>query len=312
MTKHTLIAVGALALVGCESDFTPYEELDRPRLLAIAADGSELAPDDATTLSALVTEANATYQWSWCPLVGTADEGYPCLVTEAELQAAIDAAIGAGQVTVPPFDLGTADTATLDHAIPPAVWQGFCQALQESPLPGPVEFPRCDDKFEVSILLDVDVDGAPQRGRREVALLYDDSAPPNATPLIAGAVAIDPDTNERIDLDGGTLRRGVTYTLELDIGADQIETYARVPVEGGPAEMVLEDLRASWFHDEGGELDHAATSFLDGSTDLDDLRTNEYTTPTAEERAADTARLFVVLRDDRGGTSWLEATVVLQ
>jgi hypothetical protein len=311
--KYTTMAVAiALAGAGCASDFDPYEDVKTPRLLAIGADTSTPEPGDSATLSALVTE-DATYTWSWCPLIGTSDEGFPCLVTYEEFQGAVDEAVGAGVITVPAYDLGTDPTAQLAHSVPPELWSGLCDILQSGELPGPVEFPACNEYFEVAVKVTVDFGDVVIPGVRDVRLLYEaDANAANATPVIGGLSAVDPDSGDTIDLDAADpeLRRDVEYELLVDIVETEAESYDRVPVEGGPAVNVREVLRFTWFH-EGGEMDKSATSYDDGSNEIDDARVNLWRTPTTEERAETTARLFIVIRDDRGGTTWIEREVGL-
>ena len=308
--KHLFMFLAGLAFAGCATDFDPYEDIKTPRLLAIAAD-LPLAPPDATiTLSALVTDV-ASYQWSWCPLIGAGAEGYPCLVSHADFQAVVDEVVGAGIVVVPDYDLGTGPTAALVHSVPPALWSGLCDVLQSGQL-GPIAFPACNESFEVNVKLVVNFGDTVLTGVRDVRLLYDAGADTNAVPSIGGVSAIHPDTNDTVDLDGldPELERDVEYQLELALDESESESYEKAPVEGGPSETVRESLRVSWFH-EGGEIDKIATSFIDGSSPIDNARTNLWRTPTTEERAADTSRLFIVIRDDRGGTSWIERTVRL-
>ena len=171
--KYTQAVVAlAVALAGCATDFDPYEEVKTPRLLAIGADTPSPAPGETATISALVTET-ATLTWSWCPLSGTSDQGYPCLVTHAEFQDAVDEAVGAGVITVPDYDLGGAATAQLVHSVPPELWSGLCDILQSGELPGPVEFPRCDEYWDVSVKVEADFGDTTITGLRDVRLLYD-------------------------------------------------------------------------------------------------------------------------------------------
>jgi len=309
--KITVVLAASLTLAACADEFDPYEEVLAPRLLAVAADRPSLRPGETATLSALVSEDGATYRWSWCPLVGGSNDGYPCLIAHDDLQAAVDAVAGPGVVTIPVYDLGTGATADFDNSIPPELWIGMCEILQSGELPGPVEFPRCDEYFDVSARLEVTIDGVFIVGVRDLRLLYDDAAEPNRNPVITSVAAVHPVTGERIDLDAaGTaeLERDVEYQLVADVAESESETYQRVPVEGGPPESTRESLRLSWFH-EGGELDHAATGFTDGSTTFADLVDNEWQTPTVDDWPGESSRLFMVLRDNRGGTSWIERTV---
>lgn len=312
MNRTTIAVTIALAGAGCASDFDPYEDVQSPRLLAISAASSTPAPGETVSLAALVTDA-ATYSWTWCPLVGTSDQGYPCLVTYEQFQAAVDEAVGPGVVTVPDYDLGTDPTAELAHSVPPELWQGLCDILRSGEFPGPVEFPTCDRYFEVAVKVTVDFGDRQIIGQRDVRLLYAaDSDDANQTPAVGGVSAIDPDSGDTIDLAAADpeLRRDVEYELVIDITEAESESFEQVPVEGGPAVTVREVLRFTWFH-EGGEMDRSATSFDIDSNTIDDARTNLWRTPTTEERSEDTSRLFFVVRDGRGGTTWIEREVRL-
>ncbi len=308
-----LAALG-LALGGCATDFDSYEEILTPRVLAVGAEPSTLIPGATTTLSTFVTEpASATYQWSWCPFVGGSSEGYPCLVPQDALQTAIDDLLGAGTVTVPDYDLGTGATATLTHVIPPLVLQAFCDLLQGGMLPDPVDFPDCSRAFEIDVRVEVVQQGVTIEARRELDLLYDVDDPINTTPTILGLTAIHDVTGAVIVLDPAAptqLTRNTTYQLVADVSEADSETYEKVPLQGGPAETVRESVRISWFY-QGGDLDRRATGFIDDGSPFADALENEWRTPTIEERSDDTARLFLVIRDDRGGTSWIERTVEL-
>ncbi len=104
------------------------------------------------------------------------------------------------------------------------------------------------------------------------------------------------------------LRGGTEYELVLSVGESSVESYVD-PDEG--VEPVREGLYATWFV-AGGETDKARTSFLRGDPSMDKLRTIRWVTPTADEIADNQARLFVVLRDDRGATTWLSRTVSVE
>lgn len=299
-TISLLLLVAAAA--GCADEFDPYEDVRTPRLLAIAADPPTVAPGDSVAFSTLVTEAGATHRWSWCPLVGSGAEGYPCLVEQAQVQAAVDQALGPGQVTVPDFDLGTGDTASLEHAIPPEVWIGLCEALSDGALPPGIPLPACEDGFDVAVRVDVTMGQTVITGTRELRLLFDGAVGVNRAPVATGLVAIHPDTGAEIaiaDAGTATLERGVEYGLRLDLADDQAETVG----------SEVEKLRISWFH-QGGEIDRSATG-SNATTTLAEARENDWLTPLAEDWPETTARLFLVVRDDRGGTSWLLRSVEL-
>jgi hypothetical protein len=53
------------------------------------------------------------------------------------------------------------------------------------------------------------------------------------------------------------------------------------------------------------------TSFLDGELDLDDLSHNSWELPSSDETSADAVEVITVIRDERGGVSWLRRTLSL-
>lgn len=307
----TTLLLGSLATAGCDDPFEPYEDVQGPRLLAMAADAPDLIPGATAEFTALLTEPATSTNWSWCPLVGSPDEGYPCLVPHDLLQSEVDKALGSGQLVVPAYELGSAARAQLAHVVPAPVWQAICTFLQGGALPSLAEFPRCNESFPVTIRLEVAFGERTITGIRKVQLLYDAAAPTNTNPQVGLMSATELSQGSPIALDDiGTaeLARDTRYELDIELAASESESYLRDPGTGAPLENAREILRLSWFH-EGGELDASATSFNEGSTVLDDARTNEWRTPAIEERAKNSSRLFVVIRDDRGGTSWFTSNV---
>jgi hypothetical protein len=62
---------------------------------------------------------------------------------------------------------------------------------------------------------------------------------------------------------------------------------------------------------ETGDLDNNRTSF-NGSAPFDDMEKNIWTPAPTEDYAPSTARLYVVIHDNRGGVSWRSGTVNLE
>lgn len=312
-TSYFAAAVLALGSVGagCDDPFEPYANVEEPRLLAMAANAPDLIPGATAELSALLTAPATNTSWSWCPLVGRSEQGYPCLVPHELLQSEVDKAIGSGQAVVPAYDLGSAESAQLAHVVPAEAWLAICTLLQSNEVPGLAEFPRCDESFPVTIRLEVAFGEATITGIRKIELLYDAAAPTNTNPQVGLMSATELSQESPIALDdigSAELARDTSYKLDIELEASESESYLRDPGTGAPLETAREILRLSWFH-EGGELDAGATSFNEGSTVLDDATTNEWRTPTSDEHADNSSRLFVIIRDDRGGTSWLTSNV---
>ena len=302
----------ALALAGCADSFADYNQVTGFRLLGIGADAPTLADGESAQLSALVTETGATYAWSWCPLTQGQAGGYACAISHDQLQAVADQALGAGQVTVPPYDLGSGETATFDYPVPPELLAAVCDFIKQNDVPDVADVPSCDGRYEMKIRLETAGSDNSVIGVRDVDLLYQDGLERNANPTIDSVVAVDPSGAE-VTLDPSAptqLSRDVDYTLQVDVAADQAQTYMAPPVEGGPPVPTRENLFVTWFY-EAGKMDKIRTSYLQDSQDLTNLRENHWRTPTTDERAEATTTLWFVIRDDRGGISWITRDVGL-
>ncbi len=311
-SSHLLAcALAVAAASGCADEFADYNQVTDFRLLGIGADQPTLADGESTQLEALVTESGATYAWSWCPLTQGQAGGYTCAITHDQLQALADQALGAGQVTVPPYDLGTADTATFDYPVPPELLQSVCDFITQNDLPDVGDLPSCDGTYEITIRLETAGSDNSVIGVRTVDLLYQDGLPRNANPAITAATATDPSGTE-ITLDPSAptqLSRDVEYTLHVNVAADQAETYMAPPPEGGPPVSMRENLFVTWFY-QAGKMDRTRTSYLEDS-DLANLLDNHWRTPTTDERADAATTLWFVIRDDRGGISWISRQIAL-
>ena len=127
--RWTNLAAAAVLGAGlggsCGPGLPPYGRLTQLRVLALRSEIPTPEPGQTTELSALVftprPDPSLSYAWSWCPFPGSASQGYPCRVTEAELAQAS----GAAGVSLPPFDLGREPTVRFTHNIPPAALQAI-------------------------------------------------------------------------------------------------------------------------------------------------------------------------------------------
>jgi hypothetical protein len=145
----------ACANTAPDADPVP-SQLDRLRVLAIAADPPALLPGESATLSALVFEPNAEpsdYAWSWCPVQVDAESGATCPIEEglwAELWAS------AGLTGAPPaYDLGSEPSAVLQPRFEADSALRLCEAVTAlGPAAGPARI-ACVDGFEASVILRV-------------------------------------------------------------------------------------------------------------------------------------------------------------
>jgi hypothetical protein len=296
-----------LLLAACADEFDDYNQVKGHRVLGIRAEPPDLRPGESATIDALVTAPAATYQWSWCPFNPS---GAECPISEAELRALVAAA--GSDVEPPPYDLGTAATASFEHSFPPELLANLCAALTQTELPEGVSRPRCDGRFAIDILLTSTDGDHVISAYRELGLIYDAARPPNANPHVTGG---------RLSVRGAPpfemmvgavtdVVRDVEYAVEVDVPETDAELFDDVDDDGQPI-VAHERLVITWFYD-GGEIDKDRTSYLDGFTDFMTLRSNKWRTPTVEELASDLARLHFVIRDERGGLDWLSADLELQ
>lgn len=314
------IASASLALgAGCSEDFDPYNEVSGFRILALRADRPTLAPGETAVIEALevVPPGEAVRRsWSWCPIAGSSDRGYRCAVEEAELQAALDEAVGPGVLMVPPFALSETSSAAFSHTLPPALLRGICDALGSLTLPVAITPPPCDEYFQVTIRVEATAPSRTITAIKELRLLYSADGERNQNPEILGLTVRSPDEPEsaaKVVTAGvpfSAAREG-TYTLALDVPESASEPYTvAAEVEGAPRVSVQESLVVTWFV-EAGEPDSTRTTYIAGELPIEALRQNEWTAPKAADYPGTGVRMFFVVRDDRGGASWLAREAVL-
>lgn len=321
-----LIAVAGSA--ACSGDFDPYGKLLNFRVLAIRAAPPDLKPGAVAHLDALTFQPEASpppisYAWSWCPLRGGAEQDFDCFFTREQLQAEIDARLGAGLIQVPPFDLGTTATATFAYQLPPQVFRAFCAALSGIAIPTTIGVPACGSTYPISVRLDATAGGQRIAVLKQIDLQVGTSTPAavNENPEITGvsyALARTTTTGTiaataRIDEhDPPRLRHDTAYRLELDIPETAAETYLGPSATSSTTLVPLrETLAVTWFYP-AGSMDRARTGFIQGEEPLDVTRRNTWTTPKKADFPDGRARLFFVIRDNREGVAWLERDVILE
>jgi hypothetical protein len=317
MTTNRRTAVAGLLgfvllLAGaCRGDFDSYNLVEGLRLLAIASDKPDLFEGETASLRALVSDPSATYQWRWCPLTTSASDGYRCAVTDEEFDQLIDAALGADRFDAPPLDLGLGATATFTNPISPRQGRDLCRALVEL-LPDGAERPHClGGVFPMTITLEVTSGDSAETivGVRSLNILLDPDQAPNTNPLLSdvsfglsGGVAVS------IAPEGDTIvRRGARYELTTNAEEASSEHYLDTS-RGAEPVPTREDLVISWFA-EVGDFDVGRTSYHEGERPLEHLNRNEWRLPDLLDDDSSFTRIWFVIRDDRGGVSWLERSV---
>jgi hypothetical protein len=299
---------------GCGASFDPYERLNSLRVLAIKSEPVAPAPGETTTLSALVyspwtsdddpSPQPFTYQWSWCPLPGPANDGYPCLITEKQI---VD--LGGPELN---FSLGAGATAQLTHNLDPALLMTFCQGAPGLPLA-----PNCQDGFPAQVTLTVRTGDVAVTAVRTLHLRLDNQQPGNNNPVIGKTLhaTVKDDQGTPVDtmLDPGgtvTLVRKQNNEIKADVTVDQSESYQGLN-DNNVLAPLTERLYISWFV-ETGDLDHARTSYNQpNGRPFDELLKNKWQPERTKIYARQTAALYAILRDNREGVDWTSAKVTL-
>ncbi|MEQ8275944.1 MAG: hypothetical protein RMA76_31675 [Deltaproteobacteria bacterium] len=324
MKKRLCLIALVCGAAGCMDELPSYNEIEGFRLLAVGADKPWILPEETAEMSVLLasdtsTTTGVTFDWSWCPFTSGSAGGYECAVTRDELQAQIDMFEAPVPIVVPPFELGTTATVGFTYPFDELVVQGFCDALTMiDDVPAFVSIPSCDNRLPITIRVEVSNGTERIVAVKEVQLVFGFGAEVNTNPVATGMSA-SLDTNEDGEGDGETLdldtpqtlERSSDYALTLDLTEAQSQSFTREDPATMMDETVREVLTVTWFV-RGGELDSGRTGFIDGQVPIDIAQSNVWSIPAEVDFEDDTAEVIVVVRDGRGGTSWLRRTVRLQ
>lgn len=307
--QRCLIAAALLwAGAGCGGDdFDPYNRVNTLRVLAIASDPVAPVDGESTTLTPFVYtrpgESELSYAWSWCPVPISTDDGGGCAISEGEVQEL------AGQtgLNIPPFDLGSEPTAKFDDTFGLLLNAGVCgKAMAGLPVFD------CDQGFPVQIKLVVRSASEQVVATRRLRLRTERSVADTNPKLDGLAVVLDGEMHvltETEDDQTPTLPRLKQTRLLAAASADSAEPYQGKDEHGQQVPM-REHLILSWFV-ESGETSSERTSYVEGSLPLDDALQNLWKPARTKDYAPATARVFVVLRDDRDGVTWRSGVVRL-
>ncbi len=315
----TALLVGA----GCTPDFDPATYLDSVRVVAVKAEPPEIAAGETTTLTALTFGANAPLEWALCTLaapVGTGD----LINTDCTTNDTADYLVPLGtgdsiQFTMPmedPAKLSFPD-GTLGFYVPirvtakgldpqgqPRTVRGFYRlryhaaqdprCRNQNPklsyvytVPGGYSFPEHDDA------------GAPMG--TGAGMCNGAFAPDGGTFALPDAGATGSFMPYGPGMPIPVASGGIVHlAASFEVGSD--ETYSTV--EGDPSSGTIttrrELLTLSWYAS-GGSLQR-------GSTGLDQPE-NDFTADKHLPPGGGLIDLYVIARDERGGTDFAKRSI---
>lgn len=303
--------LGTVVLSACGPDFDPYYRLTSLRVLAIRSEPAAPAPGQDASFDALVFSPETgfapdpalTYEWSWCPFPGPAEQGYPCLVTEAEV-AMWSAVTGA----IPSFSLGAQPIAQLPHVIDPALLGQLCRGNPAIPV-----LLECERGFPIQIRLKVTSANDSVDAVRTVPFRFDvTTMSPNANPAPTAFAAVVNGVEQPLADDAPpTLPRDRNTTLRVQLSEADAEPFTN---PDGTASR--ERLTFAWFVEAGGvderrtgpfPVDPQVAARFPDYTPLE----NTWNPPPVAKFMRAVARAAAVVRDDRGGVGWVTGTALL-
>lgn len=296
--------VVAVALTACDGSFSPYSEIEGPRLLAVRASPAAVAPGASTRVDALVVGADiTTFQWRWCPVVGGPNNGFECVVDEESVSELF------GDTPVS-FDLGSEAFATFEHPVSGAAVDTICEGLTAVELPNLANTIDCTDGLPVQVVVEADLDGQQVIAIKEVVLLSSANSvlASNQNPVIDGIAIRGDDGQELIPMGGDTpptFAVGETVELVAEIPDSSAEPV--VAADGSTRERLI----MSWFTT-AGEFDPERETFVDGERGFDEARDVDWIAPPPGDAPEGQVDFFVVVRDDRGGVNWAEGSLSLE
>jgi hypothetical protein len=272
--------------------------IETTRVLAVRADPAEAKPGTAVTFTALVaspigTVVSAPITWSFCtapkPLTDDDVVSYACL-DPSSLVAAGDGESTEATTPASGCSLFGPDTPPGGfRPVAPDVTGGYYQPLR-------ADLPGAGVAFELA-RIQCDLANAPAAAVTQFAAAYHDNVNPTLAPLAAtvdgGAVSL------------GSIHAGARLVLTASWPAAAAETYAYFDPAARTVTTKRESMAVAWYATSGA-LDTESTGRAEG--DLATTTTDGWVAPGA----AGTARLWIVLRDSRGGVDFAAYDVTVE
>jgi hypothetical protein len=333
-----LLVIFLTSLLACDNEISSSSQLRRPRLLAVQAEPPNPAFGQSTRLRPLVylpPGESVTYEWSWCPLPTTSDNGYKCPVD----QSAVDnLATRAGLVGIPPLSLGNTETIAFTNPFPPALLASLCagDSTTTSLFLGSASAGMNSEVFSCSVAtLSVQVmltirGSITDTGVVSLRLPVDDTTPGNANPVIIGVSVVSPEPARLLDETGlVTVPRNNKVKLRAGLDPTQAEQYLDRQLDTAGAYKkdstgqfilgpTIERMTVFWFSEGGGFVDRSTgwgAQDLDGNGQplaFEVAIENDWSTPKRGAYAAPTSLVLVVVHDSRGGVAWTHGTATLE
>lgn len=277
-----------LLAIACTTDeLSQSYEIDRVRILGVAAEPAEPRPGETVSLTSLVVSPVE-------PLLGTLY--MICDATETtDFGCTFDPALMSDPASMDPDALAEAGVVGFDPYYPPT-WtvpedylDGLTDAEKQEGVNATVNLVAIPDEEELDE--DSDLEIAFKR------IPVSEATTPNHNPVVSGLriAGADVANGATVELDADQ-----TYEIEVVLAEGSVEDYSFVTTDG-TTETRTEEPYLLYYLQEG-HFDQTSTLYPYTSV--------QYTTPA--EPAFASAGLWFVVRDRRGGMAWSQITVVVR
>ena len=314
--KTAIVSLLATVLWGCSSNFDSPSRLDRARVLAIQAEPPQPALGTTTTLRPLVyvpDGEDVRYTWSWCPLPTSTTDAFGCPIDQAGAEALF---ARLGVQGAPPLDLGEGDAIGFTNPFVSTTLAALCASGIPAAVAGNAILFACSSVgLPITVGLVVHTSQGDLSAVTYVYLPIDDALPRNQNPVGSGLVAGDPALGQA-SIGQAPLPRGDHVPLRVLMD----EAAAEALPHPAPGEAPYERITLSWYA-EGGDFGYRGqggerTGYLGNPADptftFQAALANTWNTPVSADYQGQAARIIVVIRDSRGGISWLTGLAELE
>ncbi len=311
-------ALVAMSASGCDDNhFESFHEIRRLRPLAVVKTPPEVAAGEAVELRLVAVHPDSqeliTVEWELCVFASGADGDHAC--EDGVIVEGIENVLARGEGSSIMWTQDFADSDTL---------QAACEALYSQggvDIPAYITLPNCDYGVPVSYRAILRCEGPV--GCEDDVIVY------GSLTLLIDEAAQRADRNENpsiVGLSAGDLSLQQMPPATLDfvadedvrltalVNADTAQVFVAPDSEDGAEER--EQLETVWFSTHG-ELGRGGGFYAEDLVELEELQSNTITFggDSGDEfagRDGDLVRIWVVLRDNRGGFAVEEGSFVLR